>query len=258
MKFIPRKTVHQAASMEELLDASKHLPDSNVDVGLITKTSLNKLVAAGDVSPDAASTFYKGAKLFYALAFQYALKRMSFKEDLLVNAGFVHFEERETINADMPVFFVRGIRTFSLFGSAIELEALYREVNDFSLMSDGDLPSDVRQASLVDGGRLRPDAVWGYLNGLVSPDGQPRFPRLSKVTQLVLTIPHSNAAEERVFSMIKKNMTPHRYYLDHEGTLSIIMTIKLEQSNQPDGIKLPPELLESAKTATLVYNRDHR
>ncbi|XP_032232397.2 uncharacterized protein LOC5507745 [Nematostella vectensis] len=61
MKFIPRKTVHQAASMEELLDAPKHLPDSNVDVGLITKTSSNKLVAAGDVSPDAASTCYKGA-----------------------------------------------------------------------------------------------------------------------------------------------------------------------------------------------------
>ena len=42
---------------------------------------------------------------------------------------------------------------------------------------------------------------------MTTPDGRKRFPILSKVALLVLTIPHSNAGEERVSSMIKKNLT---------------------------------------------------
>jgi hypothetical protein len=43
-------------------------------------------------------------------------------------------------------------------------------------------------------------------------DGSPIFPILadSEVAQLVLTIPHSNAAEERVISVVRKNKTPFR------------------------------------------------
>ena len=40
------------------------------------------------------------------------------------------------------------------------------------------------------------DIIWAYLRQL--------FPLLSKIALSVLAIPHSNAAEERVFPMIKK------------------------------------------------------
>ena len=43
------------------------------------------------------------------------------------------------------------------------------------------------------------DIIWAYLRQL--------FPLLSKIELSVLPIPHSNAAEERVFSMIKKTKT---------------------------------------------------
>ena len=41
-------------------------------------------------------------------------------------------------------------------------------------------------------------------------DGTLRFAHLCKVACLVLLIPHSNAEEERVFSMIRKNKTDFR------------------------------------------------
>ena len=78
-----------------------------------------------------------------------------------------------------------------------------------------------------------------------------------KVALLVLTIPHSNAGEERVFSMIKKNLTSLRSCLDQEETLGSIMTIKMESLNSPEGINLPPNVLKAAESATRLYNKAH-
>ena len=50
----------------------------------------------------------------------------------------------------------------------------------------------------------RMDILWHYLS---DPDGSFRFGRLSAVAMLTLVIPHSNAEEERVFSMVRKNKT---------------------------------------------------
>ena len=52
------------------------------------------------------------------------------------------------------------------------------------------------------------------------------FPRLWKVVRLILTIPHSNAEEERVFSTVRKNKTCFRPRLDPEETLASIVTVK--------------------------------
>ena len=40
--------------------------------------------------------------------------------------------------------------------------------------------------------------------------GNDQFDLLLKVSKLVLVVAHSNASEERVFSMVKKNKTPFR------------------------------------------------
>ena len=50
---------------------------------------------------------------------------------------------------------------------------------------------------------------------LWSGDGRDRFGRLSRIAKLILVIPHSNASEERVFSVVKKNKTPFRLSLDY-------------------------------------------
>ena len=74
---------------------------------------------------------------------------------------------------------------------------------------------------------------------------------------LVLVLPHSNAAEERVFSMVTKNETAFRPSLKLDGTLSSILTIKL--ANPEPCFKYEPTsaVLETAKRATMEYNRAH-
>ena len=48
-----------------------------------------------------------------------------------------------------------------------------------------------------------------------------------QIALLVLTLPHSNSEEERVFSLVTKNKTKFRPNLKPDGTLSSILTIKL-------------------------------
>ena len=42
---------------------------------------------------------------------------------------------------------------------------------------------------------------------------------------ILLTIPHSNAAVERIFFMIAKSNTKHRFSLDHNRSLNFNMLI---------------------------------
>ena len=73
---------------------------------------------------------------------------------------------------------------------------------------------------------FRMDSIWAYISSMKLADHSLKFRRLCKVAKTVLILPHSNAGEERVFS-IKKNKTPFRGSLAVNGTLSSLMTIKL-------------------------------
>ena len=73
----------------------------------------------------------------------------------------------------------------------------------------------------------------------------------------VLTLPHSNAEEERVFSLITKNKTKFRPNLKLNGTLSSILTIKLANTEPCHKYEPTKEVLETAKKATVEYNTAH-
>ena len=72
-----------------------------------------------------------------------------------------------------------------------------------------------------------------------------------------MTIPHSNASEERIFSLINKNKTPsRRSSLQVDNTLSSLIIVKIHI----DPLQWNPSesLIQKAKKATKVYNEQHR
>ena len=103
----------------------------------------------------------------------------------------------------------------------------------------------------------RMDVLWHYLSSMRAADSSFRFPRLTKVAKLVLTIPHSNAQEERLFSIVCKNKTAFRPSLDPKGTLSSILAIKLAAREPAHCFEPSKEVLSKAKAATWEYNKAH-
>ena len=81
------------------------------------------------------------------------------------------------------------------------------------------------------------------------------FPKLAKVA---LVIPHSNADEERIFSMVTKNKTVFRSNLKLDGTLGSILKVKLANSESCTTFEPPSTVLETAKKVTRQYNRAHK
>ena len=71
-----------------------------------------------------------------------------------------------------------------------------------------------------------------------------------------MTIPHSNAGEERIFSLINKNKTPSRISLNLDGSLSSLITFKTH-IERPIQWK-PASVLENARKATKFYNDQHK
>ena len=72
-----------------------------------------------------------------------------------------------------------------------------------------------------------------------------------------MTIPHSNAGEERIFSLINKNKTPSRSSLKLDGTLSSLITVKTHIEGP---LQWTPSttVLEKVKRATKIYNNQHK
>ena len=96
----------------------------------------------------------------------------------------------------------------------------------------------------------RVDIIWHYLCTVKAPDSSFCYNRLSQVAQIVLVIPQSNATDERIFSMVRKNKTAFRPSLDPKGILSCILTIKLASQKAAHRCEPLKEVLRKAKSAT--------
>lgn len=110
------------------------------------------------------------------------------------------------------------------FSSHSELTKLAEEFVDYQRLREEDNPQTVWDIAKVelfeeDGDKhYRMDVLWHY-STLKSGNGRQRFKWLSKIAMLVLTIPHSNADKERVFSMVRKNKTSFHPSLGLDKTL---------------------------------------
>lgn len=137
-----------------------------------------------------------------------------------------------------------------------EQDRISDEFLEYQMLEETDIPDEVWKSTLVSVGEddqyHRMDMVWAHLITQKNRvTGKEQFPRLGKVAQLVLCLPHSNADSERVFSTIGLNKTESRNRLALDGTLSSIMCIKSSQI-EPCCFKYEPpaEMVKKSKSAT--------
>ena len=101
-------------------------------------------------------------------------------------------------------------------------------------------------------------AVQKNLATLKTPGSNDKeFDLLAKVARCIMTIPHSNASKERIFSLINKNKTPSGSLLQADDMLSSLLIVK---THIKDPLRWNPleSLIQKVKRATKVYNEQHR
>ena len=159
----------------------------------------------GDIFHEAFDKFFDEARESFSKGYQYFVKWLLLEDSLLQNCKFVDYDLRSTSSFDSVQRTVESFDTIrrQLIERPELLDMLEEEFMEYQAMVKGDVLQHSWDEAFVNdtsqSNHYRIDMVWGYL--------RQRFPLLSEIALAILVVPHSNAADERVFSMIRKNKT---------------------------------------------------
>lgn len=245
-------------------DTASQLSDDNIFIGFVTRQTLLKLEREGDCSPSDSRKFLLGVRQFYVAAVAYINTRFPIGDEVLTHARFINFDKREECGFSDVEYFIERYHGF-LCLSAGDSDEIFDEFVSYQLLKKEDIPKDVWDSAVEESesssGKqsfVRMDVIWAYLSALKTGDGcDHRFALLSRVAKLVLVLPHSNAGEERVFSLVRLNKTPYRSSLNLEGTLSSILTVKLHNPEPCYQFEPSDKMLENSRKVTWEYNKEH-
>ena len=87
-----------------------------------------------------------------------------------------------------------------------EFGSLTEEFNECRSLHESDIPDHIMESWKTDRSDFKLDSLWSFIQEMNDPaENALLFPRLWKVVRLILTTSHSNAEEERVFTIVRKN-----------------------------------------------------
>ena len=229
-----------------------HVPNESLVIGFVTRQTISKLLEEGDISSHQYVKFFNAAKAFLIRATEYLLKWYPLQDELLKHATWLDFEERLEKSFDSVEFFVHSYP--NLFPH-MDINRLNEQFLNYQLLSADEIPLSVKEtAGLSEENPHCVGSLWGYLRNVRKPGSSAhKFDLLFKVAEVVMTIPHSNAGEERIFSYINKNKTPSTSSLKLDGMLSTLLLVKTHIEN-PLNWEPTKELVVKAKKATKLYN----
>ncbi|KAH7955856.1 hypothetical protein HPB52_004556 [Rhipicephalus sanguineus] len=126
----------------------------------------------------------------------------------------------------------------------LDLEAMQATLAEFTRLQLEELPAEVLKEQQI-------DEQWRVVSSLRELDGSLKYARLSKFMLGVLTLPHSNAECERVFSKVKKVHTQFRASMSKK-TLEQLLVARCAQSHSGKCHEqvFDKDFLRKAKAAT--------
>uniref|UniRef100_H3AGH1 HAT C-terminal dimerisation domain-containing protein n=1 Tax=Latimeria chalumnae TaxID=7897 RepID=H3AGH1_LATCH len=231
-KFISIRNIREAKYVENVqFEGEENQPeDEELFFGLV----INKRLPKGDIEPTQRSMFFKAVQQFYVAAITEPIAKLHLDDSVFKHSRFLDFQRDKRTFTDVESF----VNTYSdlLLASPQDREKLQEEFVDYQLLGHIDITESIWV-----------DVIWGHLSSLKMADGSLKFGRISKVAKAVLVLPHSNAGEERVFSMVRRNKSSFRSSLKVDGTLASLITIKLANKEQCYNFEPTEEVLTKAK-----------
>ena len=201
-------------------------------LGGTTKATLNCLLSYGDISDTNYDKFYDAVFYYYKDSLAYLIKKFPIQNELVCNAVWVDVEKRLDATWHNVQYF---LDRFSYVKSLefVNVDTLYEEFVDYQTLSESELEEGFEKGKVTDGivnekdvFHYRIDVDCWHLANLNTPGTSvKRFHNLAKIAEIVLVIPHSNAEQERLFSIVRKNKSDSRSKLAVGGSLSSILTV---------------------------------
>ena len=243
-RSILREKLQSYITINLIENEDNYVSLKDVSLGLMTKSKLNDLLENGDLSEVQYEKFVVVDIEFYKVSLKYILEKMSVEALFWKHAVWVDFEERANTNWSDCEFIALKLANVLGFDEE-KLELFYEQLHEYKIINDAELPDEAYEEALLSGTNdghkkeYRVDVIWYYLQNMRSPVGYNyHFKFLFEVARIVLTIPHSNAGIELLFSLVNKNKneSSDRNRLDIEGSLSSILTVKIERPESKENV----------------------
>lgn len=253
---------------QQVSNVDNQLNNSELFVGFSVRSKIRVLLDDGTISQKQHDDFFHAVRAFHVAGVLYAIKWLPIEDDILKNAGVISLLNKSKFTFNSIVSLVDRFQSYLNFSptdmNMLESEfALYQclQLNEISTQAKEE--ATIRLAS-VDGNELpvhRLDILWHYIDRefLVAGTQRGKFHNLVRLAKLILTLPHSNADEERVFSRIGKNKTKFRANLSLDRTLPSIITFQMNRPACEPCFRYEPseEVCKAAKHVTWQYNKLH-
>ncbi|ROL41322.1 hypothetical protein DPX16_0210 [Anabarilius grahami] len=125
----------------DLRDEESQLPDSQLGVGFTTRTTLNRLVEAGDISKDSAKKFHVAARSFFVKAVEYATAKLPLHDPVLEHSRFVDLRQKMDTSLDDVLYFVHRFNHLLPYNQPREQDQLNDEFLEYQMMEEEDIPA---------------------------------------------------------------------------------------------------------------------
>ena len=168
--------------------------------------------------------FYRSVRRYYQSACDYILRTWPLSDKLLQEAEVVDISLRSSRSFGSVEYFVDKFPGILGDQSSDVVDKLEVEFATYQVDSFSDKPAVFES--------IRVDKKWDLISRITDGSGCKKYPLLSRVAKAVLVIPHSNAACERVFSIVRKNKTDFRSSMSTK-TLQALLTEKIANSGVP-------------------------
>lgn len=173
-------------------------------------------LSSSKLKPEKVGEFYASVKLFLQTSLIYLKHKLPFDNEILQKAQIADPEFQDAARFTDIRFFTEK---YPILAKHCSLDQLEKE---FSLYQ------------VTDVAHLREERVdhWWVKIGQLKDDlnNQPQFNNLAKFMLGILTLPHSSAHCERIFSMVRKNKTDFRASMQHKTLQSLIVLKSRPQS----------------------------
>ena len=210
--------------LEIVENPGNYLDVENVVLPIMSKQQLRRIFEEGDISLVQKRKFLKACLGFYKAAFIYVMF-----DEFLKHAGVLNIlDQKRSFNSVM--YLVDALKSYVSVAPA-QLTDMEEEFTSLQSMDISDFPKEaVNEATIrIDDDRnskvYRIGMLWYHLFNMKMPGLQTsKFKIMFSLAQVILSIVHSNAEEETLFSRVRKNLTAQRASLALDDTLSSIMT----------------------------------
>ena len=195
-------------------------PDSELVIGE-SATDFIKRKSENHLKDIRIQEFYKNVVCYFTEACDYIKKKLPLNEPLLQHAEVADVFLQQSAKSTSLLYFLE--RFPCLIPEDVKKDTV---IEQFAVYQSTDLKTALGEEWL----KSRMDEQWKQIGLLTDENGNTLFHELSEVMLAVLTIPHSSAHCERVFSTVRKNRTDQRSSLS-DDTLQTLLTLKSRAGN---------------------------